>query len=70
MKSKTWNSIVLAVLILSVGSFLFIFKENKIDPRLGGVPYIFWTGFLITVVLVGMTFIASRFFPHEESNKG
>lgn len=69
MKSKIWNLIALAVFFLSVGSFLVIFEENKIDPRLGGVPYIFWTGFLITVVVVGLTFLASRFFPHEESNK-
>ena len=70
MKSKIWNLIALAVFFLSVGSFLVIFEENKIDPRLGGVPYIFWTGFLITVVIVGLTFLASLFFPHEESNKG
>ncbi|RIW16298.1 hypothetical protein D0X99_08005 [Algoriphagus lacus] len=70
MKSKIWNLIALAVFLLSVGSFLVIFEENKIDPRLGGVPYIFWTGFLITAVIVGLTFLASRFFPHEESNKG
>jgi anaerobic C4-dicarboxylate transporter len=69
MKSKIWTSIVLAVLVLTVGSFLFLFKENKIDPRLGGVPYVFWTGFLVTVVIVGLTFLASRFFPHHESKK-
>lgn len=69
MKSKIWNAIVLAVLLLSVGSFLLLFSENKVDPRLGGVPYIFWTGFLVTVVIVGLTFLASSFFPHEESKK-
>lgn len=70
MKSKIWNLIALAVFFLSVGPFLVIFEENKIDPRLGGVPYIFWTGFLITVVIVGLTFLASLFFPHEETKKG
>ena len=70
MKSKTWNSIVMAVLVLTIGSFLYLFDENKLDPRLGGIPYIFWTGFLVTVLIVGLTFLASRFFPHEESNKG
>lgn len=69
MKSKIWNSIVLAVLILSVGSFLFLFRENKVDPRLGDVPFVFWTGLLVTVLLVGLTFLASRFFPYEESKK-
>ncbi|OOG74295.1 hypothetical protein [Algoriphagus sp. A40] len=69
MKPKIWNSIVLAVLVLSVGSFLFLFRENKVDPRLLGVPFVFWTGLLVTVLLVGLTFLASRFFPHEESKK-
>ncbi len=69
MKSKIWTSIVLAVLVLTVGSFLFLFQENKTDPRMGGVPYVFWTGLLVTVVIVGLTFLASRFFPHTESKK-
>lgn len=69
MKSKIWNSIVLAVIGLSVGSFLFLFRENKVDPRLGNIPFVFWTGLLVTILLVGLTFLASRFFPHEESKK-
>jgi hypothetical protein len=56
------------LVLLFVFAFLFVFEENKIDLRLGGVPYIFWTGFLITAVIVGLTFPASRFFPNEESN--
>ena len=68
MKSKIWLLIYVVVILLSIGSFLFVFEENKIDPRLWGVPYIFWTGFLIMVVIVGLTFLASRFFPNEESN--
>jgi hypothetical protein len=68
MKSKIWPLISVVILLLFVSSFLFVFEENKIDLRLGGVPYIFWTGFLITAVIVGLTFPASRFFPNEESN--
>lgn len=69
MKSKIWNSIVLAVLVLTVGSFFFVFKNHQADPRLGGVPFVFWTGFLVTAMIVGLTFLASRFFPHQESDK-
>lgn len=69
MKSKIWNILVLAVLALSIVSFLFLFEENKVDPRLADVPFVFWTGFLVTVVIVILTFLASRFFPHQESNK-
>lgn len=69
MKPKIWNSIVLTVIFLSVGSFLFLFREDKVDPRLGDIPFVFWTGLLVTILLVGLTFLASRFFPHEESKK-
>lgn len=69
MKSKIWKLIVLVVLILSFGSFLFLFKENKIDPRLGGIPFVFWTGLLVAILLVVLTFLGSRFFPHEENKR-
>jgi hypothetical protein len=69
MKYKIWNILVFTVLILTVGSFLILFRENKVDPTLANVPYVFWTGFLVTVVIVVLTFLASRFFPHQESKK-
>jgi hypothetical protein len=69
MKYKIWNILVFTVLILAVGSFLFLFRENRVDPTLAKVPYVFWTGFLVTVAIVILTFLASRFFPHQESKK-
>lgn len=69
MKSKIWTIIVLAVLLVSVGSFLFLFVENKVEPRLGGVPFVFWSGLLVAIVLVVLTYLGSLFFPHEESKK-
>jgi len=69
MKSKIWYILVVTVVVLSIVSFLFLFEENKVDPTLAKVPYAFWSGFLVTVVIVGLTFLASRFFPHDESKK-
>lgn len=70
MKSKIWNILVSTVAVLSIVSFLFLFEENKVDPTIAKVPFAFWAGFLVTVVIVGLTFLASRFFPHQESKKG
>ena len=61
MKPKIWKFLVFTVLTLCIGSFLFLFKENKVDPTLAKIPFAFWTGFLITVLIVGLTFLASRF---------
>jgi hypothetical protein len=69
MKLKIWNIIVLSVIALSIGSFLFLFQENKIDPRLGGAPFIFWSSFLVAILLVILTFLGSRFFPHQENKR-
>jgi hypothetical protein len=69
MKSKSWNLLVLFVVILAVGSFLFLFKEQKVDPELGSIPYIFWTGFIVTVLLVFATFLGSKLFPFEDPKK-
>ncbi|MFN3999919.1 hypothetical protein [Algoriphagus sp.] len=69
MQSKIWNVLVIIVIALSIGSFLILFKENKVDPTISKIPFAFWTGFLVTVVIVVMTFLASRFFPYQESNK-
>lgn len=69
MQSKIWNILVVTVLTLSIVSFLVLFEENKVEPTFAKVPYAFWTGFLVTVVIVVLTFLASRFFPHQESDK-
>jgi len=69
MKSKTWNILVLLIVLLTVGSFLFLFVEGKVDPRLGNIPFVFWTGFLVTVIVVFATFLGSKFFPFEDPKK-
>lgn len=69
MQSKIWRILVLVVLVLSLVSFLFLFEENKVDPTLAKIPFAFWTGFLVTVVIVILTFLASRVFPYQESKK-
>lgn len=69
MKSKIWNILVGTVLTLSIVAFLILFRENKIEPKLAGVPFAFWSGFLVTVMIVVLTFLASRFFPYQASDK-
>ena len=66
MKLKIWNLIVLAVLVITIGSFAFLFRENKYSPELWNIPYVFWTGFLATVLLVLATYLGSRFFPYHD----
>jgi hypothetical protein len=69
MKFKIWNLLVLTVVILAIISYLLLFQENKVNPTLLGIPFAFWTGFLVTVLVVIATFLGSRFFPHDEPKK-
>lgn len=69
MKSKIWNLVVLTVILLSVGSFFYLFDDHQTDPKLGSIPFVFWTGLLVTTLVVLLTFVGSRVFPHEESKK-
>ncbi|WP_339866306.1 hypothetical protein [uncultured Algoriphagus sp.] len=69
MKSKQWKILVLTVLIMTVGAFLILFKENKLDPTLAGIPFVFWTGFLVTALTVFATFLGSKVFPYEDPKK-
>lgn len=66
MKPKVWTFIVGSVLVLSLASFLFLFRENTLQPKLGEVPFIFWSSFLLTVLIVALTYLGSRFFPYKE----
>lgn len=69
MQSKQWKILVLVVICLTLGSFLFLFKENKLEPILAGIPFVFWTGFLITALVVFATFLGSKLFPFEDPKK-
>lgn len=69
MKSKIWNTIIFAVLALAVSSYWLIFEENKLEPTLWNIPFIFWSGFLIAVLVVVLTYLGSVFFPHEDPKK-
>lgn len=69
MKLKRWRLLVVFVSLLSLISFLFIFQINQSEPELFGIPYIFWTGFVVTFLIVLATFIASRISPFEDPKK-
>ncbi|PZX51442.1 hypothetical protein [Algoriphagus chordae] len=69
MKSKQWKTLVLAVIVMTVCTYLFVFAEGKLEPSLAKVPYVFWTGFLVTALVVLATFIGSKVFPFEDPKK-
>ena len=69
MQSKQWKLLVLAVIFMTVCAFLFLFKEYKLEPTLAGIPFVFWTGLLVSILVVFATFLGSKFFPFEDPKK-
>lgn len=69
MKLKPWHFLASAVFLLSIISFLLIFQEEKTTPSIGSVPFIFWSSFIITGLVVLATFLGSIIFPQEDSPK-
>ena len=69
MKLKPWHFLASAVFLLAIVSFWFVFQEDKTNPSLGPVPFIFWTRFAITVLVVLATLLGSIIFPQEKFPK-
>ncbi len=66
MKTLYWQMSVAIVVILLLASFTIVFQSNITAPKLAGIPFIFWTSFLLTVLLVLMTYLGFRVFPYKE----
>lgn len=63
-KRKYWKWSCLAVIFLSVISFTpLIIPNGTYKPMVFGVPYSLWTSFLITVLLVVLTYIGTKVHP-------
>ncbi len=69
MKHKIWNSLVLFIVLLTILSFGFLFREQQVDPKMAHIPFTFWTGLIVTMIVVFCTFLASKFFPYEDPKK-
>lgn len=68
-KTKYWTICCVAAIILSIITFTpLVIPQGVSNPKLAGIPYSLWTSFIITVLLVVLTFIGTRVHPgmHEE----
>jgi hypothetical protein len=61
---KYWRICIAIVLFLVVIGFTPLFIPAGIyKPMLLGIPYSLWMGFLVTLILVVLTYIGSRVHP-------
>ena len=68
--STAWKICVTLVVTLSLLTFTpLIMPAGVYQPELFGIPYTFWTSFLLTVLLVVLTFIGTRVHPGRNSDE-
>lgn len=68
--STAWKICVTLVVMLSLLTFTpLIMPTGMYQPELFGIPYTFWTSFLLTVLLVVLTFIGTRVHPGRNSDE-
>ncbi len=61
---KAWNVCIVLFCLICVISFSpLIIPQNNIHPELLGIPFSLWSGFLLTVALVVLTYIGTRVHP-------
>lgn len=62
--------IIFSALLVVVISFTpLVIPENRYQPQLLGLPYSLWMGILVTVILVFLTWVATRIHPGARERK-
>jgi len=65
-----WRICCVVAILLSVLSFTsLVIPKGIYKPMLFGIPYTLWTGFLVTVGLVLLTYIATTVHPGANQKK-
>lgn len=66
-KQFYYNILVVAAIILAVLTFTpLVIPYGKYEPTLFHLPYTLWTGLLVAILFVTMTWIASKIHPYNE----
>ncbi len=59
-----WRLCYMAVVVLSVLTFTpLVLPLGTYEPMVMGVPYTLWTGILVALAFVVLTYVATRVYP-------
>jgi len=67
-----WRICCIAAVFLCIITYTpLVIPQGAFKPMLGGIPYSLWTSFIITVLLVVLTYIGTRVHPgmQDEEDK-
>ena len=67
---KYWTlCAVLVILLMVLGYTPLMIPNGVYKPMILGIPYTLWTSFLITVILVTLTYIGSKVHPGSDEEE-
>jgi hypothetical protein len=67
---KYWTLCVVLVVVLMVLAYTPLMIPNGVyKPMILGIPYTLWTSFLITVILVALTYIGAKVHPGSDEGE-
>ncbi len=69
--TKRWRLLTALAVVLCIITFTpLVIPQGIYKPELFGIPYTLWTGFLITVALVVLTYLGTKVYHHDEEKGG
>lgn len=67
---KIWTLCGILVIVLMVlGYTPLMIPDGVYKPMIMGIPYSLWTSFLVTVILVTLTYIGSKVHPGSDGEE-
>jgi len=66
MTNQKWRWRIYIILVLMLVGVTFspiVSSAGKITPKLLGIPFALWTSFIITCIIVLLTYLASKVHP-------
>jgi hypothetical protein len=61
-----WRLMVILACAVVVAAYAFVFREGITHPYLFSMPYTLWVGILVTAIMVVLTYLGAKSFPHQE----
>lgn len=69
-KSLVWKILVVAAVSLAVIAFTpLVIPPDRYTPFLFGMPFTLWSGLLIAVLFVVLTWMGSKVYPYSNPEK-
>lgn len=69
-KKRYWYGCVAAVLTIIIITFTpVVIPAGKSEPYFLDMPYSLWLTFLLTLALVGFTFVGGRVLPQDKEDE-